>query len=265
MDGSQLIVRARLDAATRSLLARTAPLAGLRVVLDADETAGWVDAAALHAPDAPPLADGIVADLVAAGFGASRRAVAASLLLRHGWASGPIIAAYLAEGRVLRIQDYALGFTRFTFLERIWIRQADTVHCEAFVDRRTALLDSLLAFSEPILNSLRAWSGYSRHALLSMLTSSWMVQFSHAGEMMDCREEAVREGRIVLGRRRELARALPETYVVANGERSEVCQILKACCLQYKGHRRRYCPTCPVIRDRDRLVLNKEWVCREKR
>ena len=44
MDGSQLIVQARLSAATRSLLTRTAPLAGLRVVLDSDEAAGWVDA-----------------------------------------------------------------------------------------------------------------------------------------------------------------------------------------------------------------------------
>lgn len=255
---------APLSADTRSLLVRTAPLAGLRVVLDADEADGWVDAAALMAPASPPLSDGLVADLVTAGFGANRRATAASLLLRHGWAAGPIIAAYLAEGQALRIQDYALGFTRSTFLERILIRQADTVHHEAFRDRRTALLDSLFAFSEPVLNSLRGWSGYSRHALLSMLTSSWMVQFSRAGELMDCREEAVREGRIVLGRRRELARALPETYVVANGERSEVCQILKACCLQHKGHRRRYCPTCPVIRDRDRLVLNREWVCRER-
>lgn len=264
MDGSQLIVRAHLRAATRNLLERAAPLAGLRVVLDADGTVGWVDAAALRAPDAPPLADGIVADLAAAGFGANRRATAASLLLRHGWAAGPIIAAYLAEGQVLRIQDYALGFSRSTFLERIWVRQADVGQYEAFVDRRAELLDSLFAFSEPVLDSLRAWSGYSRHALLSMLTSSWMVQFSRVGELMDCREEAVREGRIVLGRRREFARALPETYVIANGERSEVCQILKACCLQHKGHRRRYCPTCPVIRDRDRFVLNREWVCREK-
>lgn len=261
MDGSHLAV---LDADSRRLLTRTAPLAGLRVVLGAVETAGWVDAAALRAPDAPPLADGIVADLIATGFGANRRAIAASLLLRHGWAAGPIIAAYLAEGRVLRIHDYALWFTRTTFLERIWIRQADTVQHASFPGRRAALLDSLLAFSEPALNSLQAWSGYSRHALLSMLTSSWMVHFSRAGELMDCREEAVREGRIVLGRHREFARALPETYVVANGEQSEVCQILKACCLQHKGHRRRFCPTCPVIRDRDRLVLNREWVCREK-
>ncbi|KAB2319732.1 hypothetical protein F8A86_06790 [Betaproteobacteria bacterium SCN1] len=262
MDGSQWIVPLNGDA--RALLARTAPLAGLKVVLAPDGAEGWVDGEALCAPEASPMADRVVGDLVSAGFGANRKAAAASLMLRHGWAAGPIIAAYLAEGRVVRVQDYALRFTRSTFLERIWIRQAEVAHHAASADRRADLLASLTAFSEPVLESLQHWSGYSRHALLSMLASSWMVQFAHAGEMMDCREEAVREGRIVLGRHRELARALPETYVIANGERSEVCQILKACCLQHKGHRRRFCPTCPVIRDRDRIVLNREWVCRER-
>ncbi len=264
MDGSQLPPPSGLDAATRGLLAHIAPLAGVRVVLNTGDQSGWIDAAALHAPEAPPLAGGLVTDLVTAGFGANRRATAASLLLRHGWAAGPIIAAYLAEGKILCIQDYALRYTRSTFLERIWIRKASSLHRGAIMERRTLLLDSLLAFSEPVLDSLQAWSGYSRHALLSMLTSSWMAHFSRVGELMQCREEAVREGRIVLGKRRELSRALPETYVVANGEQSEVCQILKACCLQHKGHRHRFCPTCPVIKDRDRLVLNREWVCREK-
>lgn len=249
---------------TRKRLARIAPLSGLKVELDPDDPEDWVNGECLCEPDVPSPVEGVIADLVTAGFGANRRATAASLMLRHGWGAGPIIAMYLAEGRILRVQKYAYWFTRATFLERIWIRQADMVTAESLDDRRTELLESLLAFSEPVLESMQAWSGYSRHALLAMLASSWMVQFSHAGELMGCREAAVREGRIVLARDRELVRALPETYVIASGSRSEVCQILKACCLQHKGHRHRFCPTCPVIKDRDRFVLNREWVCRER-
>lgn len=97
-----------------------------------------------------------------------------------------------------------------------------------------------------------------------MLASSWLAQFSTIGELLGDREQAVRAARALLARHSELARALPETYVIASGDRSEVCQILKACCLQHKGFRRRFCPSCPVIQDRERIVRNREWVCRAK-
>ena len=250
------------DMAVPALLDRLVHLTGaLRVTLDPPDVDGWISANDLTTPETGALAD-FIERLADAGFAANRRAAAASLLLRHGWAAGPIIAAYLAERRTLRIHDFALRFSASTLVEGIWIRQADSVIERLPSDSRDGVLASLLAFSEPVLESLRRWSGYSRHALWSMLTSSWIAQFSTLGSLLGDRERAVRAGRVLLARHPELARALPETYLIASGDRSEVCQILKACCLQHKGFRRRFCPTCPVIQDRERFVRNREWVCR---
>lgn len=250
------------DLGVAALLDRLAHLTGaLRVTQDPPDRDGWIASNELLAPDTGALADFIVC-LADAGFGANRRAAAASLLLRHGWAAGPIIAAYLAERQTLRIHDFGLRFSASTLVEGVWIRQADSQISHDPSDSRAGVLASLLAFSEPVLESLRRWSGYSRHALWSMLTSSWMAQFSAIGKLLGDRECAVRAGRSLLARHPELARALPETYLIASGDRSEVCQILKACCLQYKGFRRCFCPTCPVIQDRERFVKNREWVCR---
>ncbi|MBC2738732.1 hypothetical protein [Thiobacillus sp.] len=252
------------DVSVPALLERLSHLTGaLRVTVAPHDPDDWIQADALMTPETGALADFIVR-LADAGFGANRRAAAASLLLRHGWAAGPIIAAYLAERRTLRIHDFALRFSASTLVEGVWIRQADLLAGRNPADIGPGVLASLLAFSEPVLESLRRWSGYSRHALWSMLASSWLAQFSTIGELLGDREQAVRAARALLARHPELARALPETYVVASGDRSEVCQILKACCLQHKGFRRRFCPSCPVIQDRERIVRNREWVCRAK-
>jgi hypothetical protein len=70
------------------LLDRLSHLTGaLRVTLDPPDLDGWIHADALMTPENGALADFIVC-LADAGFGANRRAAAASLLLRHGWAAG---------------------------------------------------------------------------------------------------------------------------------------------------------------------------------
>src|SRR3569832_1044276 len=113
------------DVSVSVLLERLSHLTGaLRVTVDPHDPDGWIQADALMTPETGALADFIVR-LADAGFGANRRAAAASLLLRHGWAAGPIIAAYLAERRTLRIHDFALRFSASTLVEGVWIRQAD--------------------------------------------------------------------------------------------------------------------------------------------
>lgn len=224
---------------------------------------GWIDRAALLDPDEGPLSD-LIERLIAAGFGANRRAVSASLLLRQGWAAGPIIAAHLVAGRVLRIEDFSLRFSGATLVESVWIRQADAWQPSTTRGLRAGTLKSLLLFSEPLLDSQSAWSGYSRHALWSMLASSWLAQFAAIGERLGRRRQAVHEARVMLGNHSELARALPDTYEMACGKRSEFCQVLKACCLSYKGYRHSFCASCPLVPNQERFLRNREWVCRNR-
>lgn len=136
------------DVSVPVLLERLSHLTGaLRVTVDPHDPDDWIQADALMTPETGALADFIV-HLADAGFGANRRAAAASLLLRHGWAAGPIIAAYLAERRTLRIHDFALRFSASTLVEGVWIRQADLLASRNPADIGPGVLASLLAFSD---------------------------------------------------------------------------------------------------------------------
>ena len=54
----------------------------------------------------------------------NRRAVAASLMLRFGWAAGYAIGSYMVCERVPRLNDYALEFSEQGLLRALWIRAA---------------------------------------------------------------------------------------------------------------------------------------------
>jgi len=239
---------------------RVAPLTGmLRVEVDPADRDGWIDLAALGNPTEGPLAD-LAGRFMTAGFGVNRRAVAASLLLRYGWAAGPIIAAWLACGRVLKLSDFALKFSPSTLVEAVWMKAA---RIELPADRqagRAALLVSLLAFSAPLVASQHQWSRFSRHALWSMVVSSWAAQFSAIGDRLGMRETALAETRALFGLDREIAAAAPELYEVGEGERSRVCQKRSACCLYFKGPARHFCASCPIIPREERLARNRDWV-----
>lgn len=235
----------------------------LLVCSEAGDREGWIDHRALRDPESPALRE-LIACLAAAGFGANRRAVSASVMLRLGWAAGPVVAAYLAEGRVLRVGRYALKFSQQSLVKAICIGEVDS-WCRprgGRLDRE--VLDSLLAFSEPVLAGHHRWSGYSRHALWAMLASSWLAQFAAIGNRLGRRRESVNAACRLLKRHPEIARALPETYEIGCGDKSGTCQILKACCLYHKGRPGHFCPSCPAITERVRFLRNREWICQTR-
>src|SRR4051794_16172767 len=59
----------------------------------------WLTATALVKPDVDPLAS-LLQRLNSTGSGFNRRAAAASLMLRYGWAAGFAITSYLVQSRV---------------------------------------------------------------------------------------------------------------------------------------------------------------------
>ena len=86
------------------------PLTGLLGMVEAvDAEPGWIERDALLKPDEQPLAE-VLARVAAPELGEaqSRKAASAWLMLRFGWSCGPQIAGWLALGRVIRVDDYAL-------------------------------------------------------------------------------------------------------------------------------------------------------------
>ncbi|OYW23120.1 MAG: hypothetical protein B7Z49_03870, partial [Hydrogenophilales bacterium 12-63-5] len=246
---------------------------GLRVETDPLDLSGWVTPGALGLPDEGPARQ-LVERFEAAGFGVNRRAAAASLLLRYGWGAGFHIAAYLACRRVPVLDEAAVRFSASTLIEGVWIRRSRFVglagdplaggplweEAADLAALRRRLLESLVAFTEPLLAEQHRWSRFSRHALWAMVASSWAEQFLTIGQRLGRREDALAEARALLAMDLEIARAAPDLYEVRQGEDSKVCQKRAACCLYFKSPRRHFCASCPIIPEAERLERNRQWV-----
>ena len=233
-------------------------LGRLRVEADPADREGWIDGATLTDPDQALVVD-LLKRFEAAGFGENRRAASASLLLRLGWASGFVIAVYLARGRATLLRDYALKFSPMTMLEAIWIRDAVFESGPPEIVR-ARMLEGLTAFAEPIVEAHHRWSRFSRHALWAMVTSSWAAQFAGIGDALGDRQRGMDEAIAILGADDEIRLAAPELYTVAWEDKSKVCQKRAACCLYFKCPRRHFCASCPIIPAAERFERNAEWV-----
>src|SRR5262249_58897359 len=133
---------------------------------------------------------------------------------------------------------YALLFSPSTLLKAVWIREAQFIGCAgdplaggaewiATVtddELRERLQESLVAATEPVVAALRTWSGYSRHALWAMVTSSWAAQFANVARQLGDERRGLRAARAVLARNPEIARAAPILYAVEHVGVTRTCQ-----------------------------------------
>jgi hypothetical protein len=212
------------------------------------------------------------------GIAPNRKAASASLLLRLGWACGFAIGAYLICRRVPTLRDYAVSFSPTMLLQSIWVREARFVgvHDDPLAGRpewiesvqasdlRNRLLESLVLFAEPIVATQHAWSGFSRHALWAMVTSSWAEQFANIARQIGDEPQGVHEARAVFELVPELNRAAPALYDVHGGQMTRTCQRRSACCLYFKGSARYFCASCPIIPESERLERNRAWVAKQR-
>jgi hypothetical protein len=198
-------------------------------------------------------------------------------LLRLGWAGGFAIGAYLACRRVPIVRDYAVSFSPTMLLQSIWIRDAlfvglgddplaggpEWIETIGASDLRRRLLESLVVFTDPLVTTQHAWSGFSRHALWAMVTSSWAEQFANVARQIGDEPRGVREARAIFELVPELNRAAPLLYAVHGGQTVQTCQRRSACCLYFKSSIRYFCASCPIIPEAERLERNRAWVARQ--
>jgi len=274
-------VRARIGPpgrAFRDTMGRLAPLhlAPAMELAPALRAGGiWIDQDALARPSEGPLA-GLMALFATRGFAPNRKAAAASLLLRLGWASGFAMAAYIALRRVPVVPSYALFFNGSTMLTAVRADAAvvlglaedpfagaeDWGGTHAPDALRLALIRSLADAAEPIVEACHAWSRFSRHALWSMIASSWSAQFFGLAEVHGVPDSGLEELRTLLSLDDRTAGAAPELYLVAADGSTGACQTRAACCLYYKAEQRHFCASCPILPEAERLARNREWIAR---
>jgi hypothetical protein len=278
---------------TREICAQTLKqLAGLQLHLqvstdrqeESEETARsgrCLSAADLLAPDRPPLAT-LLARFAALGPATNRRVASASFLLRFGWAGGFAIASYLACDRVPVLDDYAVLFAPSSLLQTLWIRDV-TFHAkpqlpaplgaggDALPGRQTVapderawlrqrLLGCLWQLSEPVVAAQHDWSHFSRHALWSMVTSSWGALFTSIARQLGDASRGIAEARATFALHPELARAAPQLYEVSVADAACTCQRRAACCLYFKRPGQSFCASCPLLPETERLERNRQWV-----
>jgi hypothetical protein len=245
----------------------------LRVISRPTKRLDWFDAEALASPQGDAMTR-LLQAFKRQGIAPNRKAASASLLLRLGWAGGFAIGAYLACRRVPTVRDYAVSFSPTMLLQSIWIRDAlfvgtrddplaggtEWVETIGESDLRTRLLESLVVFTEPIVMTQHAWSGFSRHALWAMVTSSWAEQFVNIARQIGDEPRGVREARAIFELVPELNRAAPLLYAVHGGQIARTCQRRGACCLYFKSSTRYFCASCPIIMESERLERNRAWV-----
>jgi len=189
-----------------------------------------------------------------------QRAVAASMMLRFGWASGFAIGSYLVCDRVPLVDDYALEFSDDGLLRALWIRRVSFEPGE-----RQSLLASLRNFSAPVVEAYHRWSGFSRHALWSMVISSWGAQFASIARQLGDAARGINEAAALFAGDPELARAAPKLYEVRVGESACTCQRRAACCLYFKSPGRPLCASCPILSESERLERNRQFVGGQRR
>ena len=68
---------------------------------------------------------------------------------------------------------------------------------------------NLIAFTEPVIVAQHVWSGFSRHALWALATSSWASQFASIGHQLGDEGHAVRVARAMFSLAPEIERAVP--------------------------------------------------------
>jgi hypothetical protein len=226
-----------------------------------DPTARWVTAADLASPEHDHLA-AMLARYRASANTACEKVAASVLMLRFGWVGAFAIAPYLVCARVPLLQDYRLFFPPIPepLPRRLWMRTAqfagrphdplagssDWIESAAEDVLRLRLLQSLVAFTEPLVAALHAWSHRSRHGLWAMVAAIWGAQFQNVARALGDESRGVHEAQTVFRLIPEIAIAAP-TFLEPRGGKDEYRQLWGSCCLYYKVTTRDFCGSCPIV------------------
>ncbi|MCU0808726.1 MAG: (2Fe-2S)-binding protein [Candidatus Contendobacter sp.] len=209
---------------------------------------------------------------------ASRRFAAASFLLRYGWSAGAVIAPLLMDKPIpwYAAEEADLCFADTTLFQAICLNSDGFIIAKEH--RFSAHPQCVLSYSDPdaairlvadqltghaklVVEALHEWSGFSHKALWAMVSSSWVGQILNISKRLQLPEDRLKW---YLTRFydpwRPLADSLPHWYFIREQEKNHYFHIRASCCLYFKGEKRHFCASCPVIQEAERAERNRQWV-----
>ncbi len=204
-----------------------------------------------------------------------RKTIAASFVLRFGWASRTAILPWLRERCV---PDVSLGNVSFRFRESVtvettalhtprgWVVAGDPRAGHPSLDTvpdETALVRTLraqlVAQATPVVETLRRWSGFGRRGSWGMLTSSWAAHVTGESAFDDQHGALPRLEALFAGT--DLAFDMrPEMRVVEHGGAVHLYQTRASCCRYYLLPTGSLCASCPLISEEEQRAKNVAWM-----
>jgi hypothetical protein len=226
-----------------------------------DNAEGWITESQLCQVSEGPLQE-MLQTLQTKGFGRNRKGTAASLLLRLGWAAGLPVGAHLLSQSTVSYKRFALRFSPMTLLQAVGVEglEVDDSLSHDADARRTIVARQLLMMSAGTVEALHHWSNYSYKALWSMVASSWAAQIYGMCEALGHDDIAQEEAAEIIRLTGIPQAARPHLYSVETEGQQRVCQRRAACCLYYKSEKNKFCASCPLVPELERLQRNADWV-----
>jgi hypothetical protein len=211
-----------------------------------------------------------------------KRTIAASFLLRFGWASGLAIAPYVLFECVpdVRLENVSFRFKESTFFDRAALHEPRGLFLAGAAgesgsggaadgDDRGALLrrlrETLYAQADPVVRALTAWSGFAPKASWGLLTSSWASQVVSAFGRLGPQAAAVPVLDALFASRDaaapdEVTRMRPGLHLVSCEQVTHVFQRRSSCCRYYLLPQGDLCASCPLVSHEERLAKNLAWM-----
>jgi len=207
-----------------------------------------------------------------------RKTVAALFALRFGWAASVAIAPYLSHACVpdIRLGNISLKFRDDTLYERSALyhpratmvrgnRAAAHPLIETVADRvelRRVLRRHLYEQTNPVVQALNEWSGFSVRGAWGMITSSWASHLIAGCDRLEGQVAAIPMLEELCAGDDDVARMQPRLHPVTLGAVTHVFQRRASCCRYYLLAKGSLCASCPLVSQDDRVRRNLDWMQR---
>lgn len=245
------------------------------VVLGVPSGPFWIEGAAFRDAGAGPFAD-LLGRIAVRLRCEDRKVVAASFALRFGWAAGTAFAPYLLHQCVpdMTLENLFLRFGESTLFEKVALRKArgwllpvvaTAPHPLITFARNDAelvqgLRAMLLAQAEPVVSALHQWSNLPMNVLWGQVASSWGGQFCAIFAELGRHADALAHANAFFDAPGLPFSMRPHLYAIEHCGVTRVYQRRAACCLYYKLPEARFCASCPLLPEEDRLARNRVWL-----
>ncbi len=191
-----------------------------------------------------------------------RKVIAACFGLRFGWSSGVAFGPFLINKSVADVQlgNLSLKFSEIGLFEKTAFRQLQTFNEGAhWQSPMQQLQAALVTQAEPIVETLHQWSRFSRQGMWAQIASSWGAQCAQLLQALDRSDETLPFLNEFFSGSSLPVESIPRFYPVTLQGHRRYYHESASCCLYYKVSER-YCSSCPLIDEDERLSRNKAWL-----